>query len=80
MLQNCHLRNYFLSFLHRPQKMSFLTKTLMDGHRMFICTFKNFVQFFKMYFYNRCICSYEPKHHVECDGNILCYSIFFSLH
>jgi hypothetical protein len=27
MLQNCYLRNCFLSVLRRPQKMSFLTKT-----------------------------------------------------
>jgi hypothetical protein len=71
MLQNCYSRNCILSFLHKPQKMSFLTKTLMDGHRMFICIPEFFVQFFefflnafKMYFHNKCICSYEPKHHV----------------
>jgi hypothetical protein len=70
MLQNCYLRNCFLWFLHRPQKISFLTKTLMDGQRMFIyipeifgsifCFFK----YIKIYFHNSCICSYEPKHHV----------------
>jgi hypothetical protein len=35
MLQNCYLFSYFLSFLHRAQKMSFYTKTLVDGHKMF---------------------------------------------
>jgi hypothetical protein len=35
MLQNCYLRSCFLSFLHKAQKMSFHTKTLVDGHRMF---------------------------------------------
>jgi hypothetical protein len=51
--------------------MSFHTKTLVDGHRTFRCLLgifcSNFLIFFnafKMYFYNRCICSYEPKHHV----------------
>jgi hypothetical protein len=51
--------------------MSFHTKTLVDGHRMFRCIqgifcsiFFIFQNTFKMYFHNRCICSYEPKHHI----------------
>jgi hypothetical protein len=54
--------------------MSFHTKTLVDGHRMFRCIARNFLfnfliflNAFKMYFHNRCICSYEPKHHVSTD-------------
>jgi hypothetical protein len=52
--------------------MSFLTKNLVDGHSMFRCipgilclNFLFFKNAFKLYFHNRCICSYEPKHHVH---------------
>jgi hypothetical protein len=71
MGQNYYLRNIFLSFLYRPQKMSFHKKTFMDGHSMFRCIFGifslNFLIFlniFKIYFHNKSICSYEPKHHI----------------
>jgi hypothetical protein len=37
MVQNYYLRNIFLSFLYRPQKMSFHTKTFVDEHSMFRC-------------------------------------------
>jgi hypothetical protein len=72
MVQNYYLHNIFLSFLYRPQKMSFHTKTFVDGHSMFRCilgifclNFLIFSNAFKMYFHNRSICSYEPKHHVR---------------
>jgi hypothetical protein len=76
MLQNCYLRSSFLSFLHRTQKMSFHTKTLVDGHRMFRCIARNFLfnffdflNIFKMYFHNRYIYSYKPKHHIHPSPN-----------
>jgi hypothetical protein len=37
MVQNYYLNNIFLSFLYRPQKMSFHTKTFADEHSMFRC-------------------------------------------
>jgi hypothetical protein len=52
--------------------MSFHTKTFMDGHSMFRCilgifcpNFLIFLNTFKMYFHNKSIYSYEPKHHVR---------------
>jgi hypothetical protein len=68
---------FFLSFLYKPQKMSFHTKTFMNGHSTFICIlrifypiFLIFLNAFKMYFHNRSICSYEPKHHVRNSQHI----------
>jgi hypothetical protein len=65
MVQNYYLCNIFLSFLYMPQKMSFHTKTFVDGHSMFRCILRifclNFLIFlnaFKIYFHNRSICSY----------------------
>jgi hypothetical protein len=51
---------------------TFLHKTLVNEYRLFRCIpeifspdFLIFYNLFKLYFYNECICSYEPKHHVH---------------
>jgi hypothetical protein len=55
--------------------MSFLHNILVDGHKIFKYTpeifHSDFFNILKYIFYNRCICSYEPKHYVPLLLNIL---------
>jgi hypothetical protein len=73
MLQNYYLRSSFFIFFYTEHKKYLFTPKLwwMDIERsdalpgIFCSIFLIFLNAFKMYFHNRCICSYEPKHHVQ---------------
>jgi hypothetical protein len=85
MLQNCYLRScFFVFFTHGKknvishQNFGGWTWNVEMHTRNFLFKLFDFLNIFKMYFYNRCICSYEPKHYVLNilhDTRISCYPL-----